>query len=147
MRVLRSAYVCVRRKWEYKVNLCVLLTDVKCAVKAINHKELCRVWKNPHTTQTTVEEVNFSHISWLFNFSFEYIFSFSKFSFPIYLLWQRTVVKTKSVKYMPFYLSFFQFLVGGVWSFYALLIRDYFLGVRLFSFSTSSLMLWFSIRN
>ncbi|XP_041001881.1 bidirectional sugar transporter SWEET17-like isoform X6 [Juglans microcarpa x Juglans regia] len=42
----------------------------------------------------------------------------------------RTVVTTKSVEYMPFFLSFFLFLNGGTWAFYALLVRDYFLLVR-----------------
>jgi solute carrier family 50 (sugar transporter) len=43
---------------------------------------------------------------------------------------QRTVVKTRSVEYMPFSLSFFLFLNGGVWSVYSLLVKDYFIGVR-----------------
>ncbi|CAL4939294.1 unnamed protein product [Urochloa decumbens] len=42
----------------------------------------------------------------------------------------RTVVKTRSVEYMPFSLSFFLFLNGGVWSVYSLLVKDYFIGVR-----------------
>ncbi|KAK9933810.1 hypothetical protein M0R45_020985 [Rubus argutus] len=41
----------------------------------------------------------------------------------------KTVVTTKSVEYMPFWLSFFLFLNGGVWLFYAWLQQDYFLGV------------------
>ncbi|KQK04139.1 bidirectional sugar transporter SWEET17 [Brachypodium distachyon] len=41
----------------------------------------------------------------------------------------RTVITTRSVEYMPFFLSFFLFLNGGVWAFYALLDRDVFLGV------------------
>lgn len=41
----------------------------------------------------------------------------------------RTVVTTKSVEYMPFLLSFFLFLNGGVWCFYAILVKDPFLGV------------------
>ncbi|KAL6593889.1 hypothetical protein ACP70R_048790 [Stipagrostis hirtigluma subsp. patula] len=41
----------------------------------------------------------------------------------------RTVVKTRSVEYMPFSLSFFLFLNGGVWSVYSLLVKDYFIGV------------------
>lgn len=41
----------------------------------------------------------------------------------------RTVIKMKSVKYMPFLLSFFQFLNGGVWSAYAVLVKDYYIGV------------------
>ncbi|CAL9111237.1 unnamed protein product [Musa textilis] len=35
-----------------------------------------------------------------------------------------TVVKTKSVQYMPFFLSFFLFLNGGVCSIYSVLVRD-----------------------
>ncbi|KDP23461.1 hypothetical protein JCGZ_23294 [Jatropha curcas] len=41
----------------------------------------------------------------------------------------RTVIKTKSVEYMPFLLSFFLFLNGGVWSVYALLVKDFYIGV------------------
>ncbi|KAL3505711.1 hypothetical protein ACH5RR_031093 [Cinchona calisaya] len=39
----------------------------------------------------------------------------------------RTVVTTKSVEYMPFLLSFFLFLSGGIWAFYGWLVGDYFL--------------------
>jgi len=42
---------------------------------------------------------------------------------------QKTVVKTKSVEYLPFLLSFFFFLNGGVWLLYAVLVRDSILGV------------------
>lgn len=41
----------------------------------------------------------------------------------------RTVIATRSVEYMPFFLSFFLFLNGGVWATYAILDRDVFLGV------------------
>ncbi|CAN4111054.1 unnamed protein product [Withania somnifera] len=41
----------------------------------------------------------------------------------------RTVIKMKSVEYMPFFLSFFQFLNGGVWTAYAVLVKDYYIGV------------------
>jgi len=41
----------------------------------------------------------------------------------------RTVISSKSVEYMPFFLSFFLFLNGGVWATYALLDRDVFLGI------------------
>lgn len=41
----------------------------------------------------------------------------------------KTVVTTKSVAYMPFLLSFFFFLNGGVWLLYAVLVRDVILGV------------------
>ncbi|PHT41378.1 Bidirectional sugar transporter SWEET16 [Capsicum baccatum] len=41
----------------------------------------------------------------------------------------RTVIKMKSVEYMPFFLSFFQFLNGGAWTAYAVLVKDYYIGV------------------
>ncbi|PPE01949.1 hypothetical protein GOBAR_DD01025 [Gossypium barbadense] len=39
-----------------------------------------------------------------------------------------TVVKTKSVEYMPFSLSLFLFLNAGVWSAYAVLVKDIYIG-------------------
>ncbi|KAE8010258.1 hypothetical protein FH972_006643 [Carpinus fangiana] len=42
---------------------------------------------------------------------------------------RKTVVTAKSVEYMPFLLSFFMFLNGGIWTFYAILVKDFFLGV------------------
>ncbi|XP_010449878.1 PREDICTED: bidirectional sugar transporter SWEET17 isoform X2 [Camelina sativa] len=39
----------------------------------------------------------------------------------------KTVVTTKSVKYMPFWLSFFLFLNGAIWAVYASLQHDVFL--------------------
>ncbi|KAL6627795.1 hypothetical protein ACP70R_031521 [Stipagrostis hirtigluma subsp. patula] len=41
----------------------------------------------------------------------------------------KTVIATKSVEFMPFFLSFFLFLNGGVWATYAVLDRDIFLGI------------------
>ncbi|XP_058077004.1 bidirectional sugar transporter SWEET16-like isoform X2 [Magnolia sinica] len=41
----------------------------------------------------------------------------------------RMVIVTKSVDYMPFFLSFFLFLNGAVWTAYAILVKDYFVGV------------------
>ncbi|KAK3147289.1 hypothetical protein QOZ80_3BG0280530 [Eleusine coracana subsp. coracana] len=41
----------------------------------------------------------------------------------------RMVVKTRSVEFMPFSLSFFLFLNGGVWSAYAVLVKDLFIGI------------------
>ncbi|XP_021283031.1 bidirectional sugar transporter SWEET17-like, partial [Herrania umbratica] len=41
----------------------------------------------------------------------------------------RTVIRTKSVEYMPFLLSFFLFLNAGVWSAYAMLVKDIYIGV------------------
>ncbi|CAA3007049.1 Bidirectional sugar transporter SWEET16 [Olea europaea subsp. europaea] len=53
--------------------------------------------------------------------------TFGMYAAPLSVM--RTVIKTKSVKYMPFWLTFFQFLNGGVWSTYALLIKDFYIGV------------------
>ncbi|GMN43934.1 hypothetical protein TIFTF001_013139 [Ficus carica] len=39
------------------------------------------------------------------------------------------VIKTKSVEYMPFLLSFFLLLNGGIWSLYALLVKDFYVGI------------------
>ncbi|KAL8545522.1 hypothetical protein ACS0TY_005612 [Phlomoides rotata] len=41
----------------------------------------------------------------------------------------KNVVTKKSVEYMPFLLSFFLFLNGGIWTIYAVLVQDWFLGV------------------
>ncbi|XAR52653.1 hypothetical protein NMG60_11020829 [Bertholletia excelsa] len=41
----------------------------------------------------------------------------------------RTVVKTRSVEFMPFFLSLFLFINGGVWTVYAALVKDYYVGV------------------
>ncbi|KAF9622223.1 hypothetical protein IFM89_030081 [Coptis chinensis] len=62
----------------------------------------------------------------------------------------KTVVATKSVEYMPFFLSFFLFLNGGIWTFYAVLVRDPFLGIPNgtgFIFGTAQLVLYAIYRN
>uniref|UniRef100_A0A7N2L615 Uncharacterized protein n=1 Tax=Quercus lobata TaxID=97700 RepID=A0A7N2L615_QUELO len=41
----------------------------------------------------------------------------------------KTVIKTKSVEYMPFSLSFCVFLNACVWGIYSMLIKDIFVGV------------------
>ncbi|XP_078158808.1 bidirectional sugar transporter SWEET16-like [Carex rostrata] len=41
----------------------------------------------------------------------------------------RTVIRTNSVEFMPFLLSLFLFLNGGIWTAYAILARDVFLGI------------------
>ncbi|XP_028119861.1 bidirectional sugar transporter SWEET16-like [Camellia sinensis] len=46
----------------------------------------------------------------------------------------RIVIKTASVEYMPFFLSFFLFLNAGVWSVYAFLVKDFFVGVSFLIF-------------
>lgn len=42
---------------------------------------------------------------------------------------QRSVITRRSVEYMPFLLSFFLFLNGGIWTLYAILDKDIFIGV------------------
>ena len=42
---------------------------------------------------------------------------------------QRLVIKTKSVEYMPFFLSLFCFLCGTSWFIFGLLGRDVFVAV------------------
>ncbi|XP_038880132.1 bidirectional sugar transporter SWEET16-like [Benincasa hispida] len=39
------------------------------------------------------------------------------------------VIRTKSVEYMPFFLSFFLFLNAGIWSVYAILVKDIYIAV------------------
>ncbi|KAK8946437.1 Bidirectional sugar transporter SWEET16 [Platanthera zijinensis] len=41
----------------------------------------------------------------------------------------RLVVKTKSVEYMPFSLSFFLLLNAGIWTVYSFLVKDFFIGI------------------
>ncbi|CAN4111057.1 unnamed protein product [Withania somnifera] len=55
-----------------------------------------------------------------------YIALFLQFAHP---KMRKTVVTTKSVEYMPFFLSFFLFLNGGAWTLYSLLVSDWFVGV------------------
>ncbi|OVA12697.1 SWEET sugar transporter [Macleaya cordata] len=62
----------------------------------------------------------------------------------------RSVIKTKSVEYMPFFLSFFLFLNGGVWSVYSLLIKDFFIGVPNaigFVFGSAQLIVYIIYKN
>ncbi|TVU47103.1 hypothetical protein EJB05_06684 [Eragrostis curvula] len=61
----------------------------------------------------------------------------------------RTVVKTRSVEFMPFSLSFFLFLNGGVWSVYSVLVKDFFIGVPNvvgFVLGTAQLVLYMAYR-
>ncbi|XP_020589679.1 bidirectional sugar transporter SWEET16-like isoform X2 [Phalaenopsis equestris] len=44
---------------------------------------------------------------------------------PLYAM--RMVMKTRSVEYMPFSLSFFLFLNAGIWSIYSVLVKDIFI--------------------
>ncbi|KAJ6399040.1 hypothetical protein OIU77_019735 [Salix suchowensis] len=55
------------------------------------------------------------------------IFSIIMYGSPLSIM--RTVIKTKSVEYMPFFLSLFVFLCGTSWFVYGLLGRDPFVAV------------------
>ncbi|KAJ6380322.1 hypothetical protein OIU76_016893 [Salix suchowensis] len=55
------------------------------------------------------------------------VFSMITYSSPLSAM--KTVVASKSVEYMPFLLSFFLFINGGVWTVYAFLTKDYFIGI------------------
>lgn len=61
----------------------------------------------------------------------------------------RTVISTKSVEFMPFFLSFFLFLNGGVWAGWAVLEKDVFVGFPNgigFGLGASQLILYFIYR-
>lgn len=51
----------------------------------------------------------------------------SMYGSPLVIM--RTVIATKSVEFMPFFLSFFLFLNGGVWAVWAVLEQDVFVGI------------------
>lgn len=62
----------------------------------------------------------------------------------------RLVVQTKNVKFMPFSLSFSLFLNAGVWTTYAVLLGDYFIGVPSaigFLLGTAQLVIYAIYRN
>ncbi|KAJ9172953.1 hypothetical protein P3X46_016138 [Hevea brasiliensis] len=54
-------------------------------------------------------------------------FSMAAYGSPLSAM--KTVVTTKSVEYMPFLLSFFLFINGGVWTIYAVITSDWFIGL------------------
>ncbi|KAG7534034.1 SWEET sugar transporter [Arabidopsis thaliana x Arabidopsis arenosa] len=57
--------------------------------------------------------------------SFGLVASISMYGSPLIVM--KKVIETKSVEYMPFYLSFFSFLASSLWLAYGLLSHDLFL--------------------
>ncbi|EOY11532.1 Nodulin MtN3 family protein isoform 1 [Theobroma cacao] len=55
------------------------------------------------------------------------LFSVATYGSPLSIM--KTVVTTKSVEYMPFLLSFILFINGLTWTVYAVLTRDWFIGI------------------
>jgi len=71
------------------------------------------------------------------------LFSMVAYASPLSAM--KTVVMTKSVEYMPFLLSFMLFINGGVWTVYAVLTSDWFIGIPNgsgFVLGTSQLVLY-----
>ncbi|XP_038999178.1 bidirectional sugar transporter SWEET17-like isoform X2 [Hibiscus syriacus] len=72
------------------------------------------------------------------------LFSVVTYASPLSIM--KTVVTTKSVEYMPFLLSFILFINGLVWTVYAVITRDWFIGVNTngsgFVFGTAQLVLY-----
>ncbi|KAK8650074.1 hypothetical protein V6N13_139724 [Hibiscus sabdariffa] len=71
------------------------------------------------------------------------LFSVITYGSPLAIM--KTVVTTKSVEYMPFLLSFILFINGLTWTVYAILTRDWFIGIPNgsgFVFGTAQLVLY-----